>query len=90
MTMDWEHAEAELIDLAARLEVDVRRVRYEGEGGMCIVKGKRVLMLNDRLDTPDRVAIIARALGQLREVETVFVVPEVRELLERFAAEKDD
>lgn len=89
MSMDWGHAEAELIDLAERLEVEVRRVRYEGDGGMCVVKGKRVLMLNDSLDAPDRVAIIARALSQLREIETVFVVPEVREFLEKFSAEKD-
>lgn len=87
--MEWAHAEAELISLAERFEVEIRRVRYEGDGGMCIIKGKRVLMLNDRLDTPDRVAIIARALGRLREIEAVFVVPEVRELLERFSSEKD-
>jgi len=87
--MDWEHAESELLELAERLEVEVRRVRYAGAGGMCVIKGKRVLMVNERLDAPDRVAVIARALGQLREVENVFVVPELRALIEKFSGERD-
>lgn len=85
--MDWEEIEAELVSVAQRLGVDVRHVRYEGEGGLCVLRGRKVLMVNDALETPDRVAVIAKGVAALHGVEDVFVVPEIRRLLDKYAAE---
>ena len=85
--MDWETIEAELTALADRLGIEIRHVRYEGEGGLCLIRGKEVLIVNDTLDTPDRVAVMARALATAPDIENVYLVPEVRSLLDRYAQE---
>lgn len=86
--MEWEAMESELAALAERLGVEVRHVRYEGEGGLCVIRGKRVLAVNDALDAPDRVALMARALASVPGIDQVFVVPEVRALLDRYLSER--
>jgi hypothetical protein len=80
--MDWDELEIELLALAERLDVEVRHVRYEGDGGLCVMRGRRVLMVNDLIDLPDRVDGIARALAGLPSLDDVFVPPAVREVLE--------
>ena len=85
--MDWDEVESELIALAERLDIEVRRVRYEGEGGLCVIGGRRVLMINDLLDLPDRVGVTAGALAGLPELGRMYIVPEVRDLLERHGME---
>ena len=85
--MDWAGIESALCEVAEKLEVEVRHVRYEGEGGLCVIRGKRVLAVNDSLDTPDRVAVMAKALACVPGIEDVYIVPEVRTLLEKYGAE---
>ena len=88
--MEWHGLESELATLADRLGIEVRHVRSEGEGGLCVISGKRVLVVNDLLDVPDRVSAMARGLARLPELEDMYVVPEVRELLEKCALEGQD
>lgn len=83
--MDWVQIEQELAGVAERLSIEIRHLRYEGEGGMCVIRGKKVLMINDGLDAPDRVFMMARALVGAPGVEDLYVVPEVRELLDKYA-----
>ncbi len=88
--MDWEEMELELVAVAERLGAEVRHVRYEGEGGLCTLRGRKVLVVNDVLEAPERVAVIARGVAGLPGVEDVFVVPEIRRLLDKYAAEGSD
>ncbi len=88
--MDWEQIESEFTQLAERLDIQVRHVRYEGEGGLCVIRGKRVLAVNDSLATPDRVSVMAKALAAVPGIDKVFVVPEVRNLLEKYSSEGPD
>jgi len=85
--MEWEEIESELVKLAERLGIEIRHVRYEGEGGLCLIRGKEVLAVNDSLDAPDRVAVMARALAAAPETESLYIVPEVRALLDKYALE---
>ena len=85
--MEWEEIETELAALAEKLDIEVRHVRYEGEGGLCVLRGKRVLMVNDALAAADRAGIMAQALATIPEVQDVYVAPEVRRLLDRHASE---
>ena len=88
--MQWEEIESELESVADRLGVEVRHVRYEGMGGLCTVRGKTVLAVNDALDTPDRVSVMAKALASLPGIRDLFIVPEVRQLLEKYSSEGQD
>ncbi len=85
--MEWEEIETELIALAERLDIEIRHVRYDGEGGLCLIRGKEVLAVNDGLDTPDRVVVMARALAAVPEIDAVYMVPEIRSLLDKYALE---
>jgi hypothetical protein len=60
---------AGLEELAARLGVAVRAEPFgrtvEGRGGLCWVRGRPVVVMDERLAVPDRVGVLAAALGQL-------------------------
>jgi hypothetical protein len=77
-----------LEEAAARLGVEVRYERFDRDslgiaargavrGGLCQIKGRTVILLDERLDAPDRVAVLARALAKL-DLESVFLPPIVR------------
>ncbi len=82
--------EADLARIAERLGIEVRHVRYEGEGGFYSVGGKQMLAVNDSLDTPDRVAVMAKALAKVRGTEDMYVAPAVRRLLDRYVSEESE
>lgn len=85
--MEWEEIETELRELSGKLGIEIRNVCYEGEGGVYAVKGKKMLAVNERLAAPDRVAVIAKAIGALPEIDKVYVMPEIRKIIDRYRAE---
>jgi hypothetical protein len=61
---------SELESLAARLGVSVRAEAFskgvlEGRGGLCWVDGKALVVMDEKLPVPDRIAVLAGALAQL-------------------------
>jgi len=61
---------SELESLAARLGVPVRAEAFskgllEGRGGLCWVDGKALIVMDEKLPVPDRIAVLASALAQL-------------------------
>lgn len=73
----------ELEGLAERLEVDVSNAALDGlPGGLCRHKGKWRLILDHRLSLTERVDAFLKALGRI-PLEEVFVLPEVRERIDR-------
>jgi hypothetical protein len=61
---------SELELLAARLGVSVRAETFskgllEGHGGLCWVDGKALVVMDEKLPVPDRIAVLAGALAQL-------------------------
>ena len=76
---------AELHALAARLGVAVRAEPFgkgllEGRGGLCWVDGKALVVMDEKLGTPERIAVLAEALSTF-DLEAVSAPPAVRELL---------
>ena len=75
----------ELVELAERLGLEVRKIdQGGGGGGLCRLRGKDVLFVDVGGGIAEQVARTAEALSGLAGLEEVFVVPEVRELLERY------
>lgn len=80
----------ELTRVARRLRVDVREERLEpvldgrehGRGGLCILRGRRVVLIDERAPLRDRVATLATALAGF-DLEGIHLAPFVRDTIER-------
>jgi hypothetical protein len=78
----------ELKELARRLgvrvreEVLLREVGYHVRSGGCRVRGEDVIFLDRHLPPADRVQILVEQLSG-RDLETHYLTPELRRLLER-------
>lgn len=82
----------ELESLLDRLEVPVRCEAFDTKvfgdlatrGGLCTVRGKRVVLVDARNPLVERVAVLAQAAAQL-DTESVYVAPAVREAIRTYA-----
>jgi hypothetical protein len=77
---------AELQSLAARLGVTVRAEPFGGEildgrGGLCRIRGQALVVMDAKLGTEDRIAVLAAALATF-DLDGVFVAPVVRRRIE--------
>ncbi len=90
--MDDQHLFDELRHAAERLGVAVRVEPFETPavigGGLCVVRGEQLVLIDQRAPLPDRVLALARALSEL-ESETVYMTPEAREVIEATQSNRD-
>jgi hypothetical protein len=73
---------AELDGLASRLGIDVRVEALEGgvpepRGGLCYLRGRPLILVDDSLPIADRISIMATALAHF-DLEGIYVPPAVR------------
>jgi len=75
----------ELLAAARRLGVEVRIEPFETPatmgGGLCIVRGASLVLIDQRAPLADRLRALARALGELGS-DRVYMAPEARELVD--------
>jgi len=79
--MKHEELIAELERLAAQLNVVVRYEKGDFEGGYCILKTDRILLINKRLMSNKKASVFALALREMG-LDNVFIKPAVREFIE--------
>ncbi len=80
----------ELARVAERIGLEVRSEPLEpklegrdfGRGGLCVVRGRRVILLDSRAPLQDRIAVLARALTSF-DVDDLHMTPLVRATIER-------
>jgi len=71
-----------LLDFARAIDIEVRHASLGGDGGgLCTIRGKRVLFVDTAADVATRLEHTARAIAELPEIETHFIRPDIRELL---------
>ena len=74
----------ETLDLCRRLDIEVRHEHLGGDGGaICSVKGRRVLFVDLDDDLATQLHRCMVALSELREVETMYLSPALRDALLR-------
>ena len=78
---------AELEEVASRLNYKVRYEKGNFEGGYCILKESRLLVVNSRNEIERRIIIVAKSLKQIG-VDDIFVKPSVREIIEKESSRK--
>ena len=79
----------EMLELARRMGMTVRHARLGGGGGgLAVVKGGRQLFVDLDADAADQLEQTAQALSGVLELESVYVRPDVRQVLERYGGRR--
>ena len=71
----------ELEELAVQLGLKVRYEKGDFEGGFCVLKDERMLVINNKLPDAGRASVLGQALAQYG-LENVFIKPSLREYIE--------
>ncbi len=80
--MDNEALLEELRETCEHLGYKIRYEKGDFDGGHCILKEERLLVVNRRFTIEKKIVTVARALSELG-VDAVFVKPAVRALIEK-------
>lgn len=80
----WE----ELKQLAATLGFRVRTERGDFDGGSCLLRDQRIVLINRWHSIEARLTLLALALAEL-DLENVFVKPSVRDFIEDEIAKRE-
>lgn len=85
--MDVENKLAALLEVCAKLNLEVRPERLGGTGGgICRLKTKSILFIDLDSEPELRYERIVSGLATFPEIEDFFIVPEVRNDLDRAKA----
>lgn len=77
-----------LLEIARELAIEVRTESLGGEGGgLCVLRGRRVLFVDQLADLETRYEKTAASMSALGELEHRYLPPEVREDLQRHCRE---
>jgi hypothetical protein len=79
--MRHEELIGELHEVAAQIGVTIRYERGDFEGGYCILKEQRILLVNRRLSPSRKASVLAAAMHEIG-TENMFLKPAVREYIE--------
>jgi hypothetical protein len=79
--MKQEELLEELEELARQLGLVVRYEKGDFEGGYCILKADRMLLINKRLMPNKKSSVFAVALHEIG-LENIFIKPAIREYIE--------
>ena len=79
--MKHEEIIQDLQDLATQLNVTIRYERGDFEGGYCILKDKKILLVNRRLMPTRKASVLATALQEIG-LDNVFLKPVLRAYIE--------
>ena len=85
--MDLQSRLDELLSLAEQIGLAIRRESLGGSGGgLCVLKGQRVLFLDTSADLETRYERTLAALAPLPDLDARYIRPDVREDLDRLRA----
>jgi hypothetical protein len=84
---EFENILEDLKSLASEIGAKVRFERGDFKGGYCLVKDKKIIVLNKLSTTQRKVITLSAALKELG-IEDVFIQPKLREIIEEMAETK--
>ena len=79
--MNYLQLVEELEELTRQFGIQIRYEKGDFEGGYCILKDQKVLVVNKRLHEGRRASVLAQALAEYG-IETTFIKPNLREYIE--------
>lgn len=79
----------ELLEFARQAGIEVRHARLGGSsGGLARTKNKRILVIDLDASPLDQLEQTARVLSGIPEVQTHYLRPDLRQMLEQWAEKK--
>jgi hypothetical protein len=81
---EFEEILQELKAVADQLGATVRFEKGDFKGGYCIVRDKKVIVINKMTNLQRKVMILSIALKELG-IESIYVVPRIREVIEEMS-----
>ncbi len=79
--MTQEQLLKELESLAANCCIAVRYEKGDFEGGFCILKAERLVVINKKLAPPRKASLLAQGLAEIG-IEDRYLKPAIREYIE--------
>jgi len=79
--MTEEELQLELEQTAQEMGVHIRYEKGDFEGGYCILREEKIIIVNKKLSPPKKCSVIAQALGDYG-IENVYMKPIVRTYVE--------
>jgi hypothetical protein len=79
----------ELIDLAERLQITVseqnlRTAGFKVQSGLCTVKGQNLFVMDKHKSVHKKIKLLAAQLSSIPH-EDLYIIPALRELLDKYA-----
>jgi hypothetical protein len=71
----------ELESIASQLGIKLRYEKGDFEGGYCVLKSERIIVVNKKLSPTLRLSVIARGIDEIG-LNNVYVKPAVRDFIE--------
>ncbi len=81
MGMTPEQILKELEQLAAQCSIAVRYEKGDFEGGFCVLKTERLIVINKKLAPAKKASVVAQGLAEIG-VDEVYLKPVIREFIE--------
>ncbi|MCU0411194.1 MAG: hypothetical protein MUF82_01490 [Bacteroidetes bacterium] len=79
--MTQEQILNELEELAVNCGIAVRYEKGDFDGGFCVLKAERMIVINKRLVAGRRASVLAQAMAEVG-VDEVYLKPAIREFIE--------
>lgn len=81
--MNEHHILKTLVDLLEANRIKVRReILEDGPGGLCRIGKEKILFLDIRSQPDDQAETCAAALAEFVDLDTIYLLPDVREFVE--------
>jgi hypothetical protein len=71
----------ELIELAEQIGYRVRYERGDFNGGYCLLKEQRIIVVNKRFEPKRKVGVLAKTINEIG-IDNIYIKPALREVIE--------
>ena len=79
--MTNDQIQKELEDLADRSGITIRYEKGDFEGGFCVLKAERIIVVNKKLAPAKKSSVLAQGIAEVG-IEEIYLKPAVREYIE--------
>jgi hypothetical protein len=79
--MENQELLTELETIASQLQIKLRYEKGDFEGGYCVLKSERIIVINKKLSPRMRLSVLARGINEIG-LNNMYVKPVVRDFIE--------